>query len=369
LKTLITILGTRPEITKLSPLIPLLDRRFRHVIVHTEQHYDENMDRVFFRELELRAPDRYLGAGGAGIAPAIQIARILERLEPILAAEKPDAALVLGDTNSALAGALAAAKAQVPVAHVEAGCRSFNRATPEEQNRVLIDHLAEFLFAPDRQAVQHLEREGISSRRIIEAGSTALDAVARTQRFVGRDRLARFGVEPERYALATLHRAENTDDPDRLRDLVDALGCIAARLPLIFPVHPRTAQALERHGLALAATIRVCEPLGYLDFIALARDALFILSDSGGIQEEAAALNRPCLVLREETEWTRLVDAGKNFLVGTAPDAIVATAERLLEDPAWGAEIASRPAHLAFGASERIVGALWERLAGPQLAA
>jgi UDP-N-acetylglucosamine 2-epimerase (non-hydrolysing) len=362
MKTLLTVLGTRPEITKLSPLLPELDRRFRHVIVHTGQHYDENMDRVFFRELELRAPDRFLGAGAAGIGPAAQIGRMLERLEPILAEERPDTVLVLGDTNSALAGALAAAKANVPVAHVEAGCRSFNRATPEEQNRVAIDHLATFLFAPDAEAVEHLKREGLDAKRIFEVGSTALDAIDRMRRIASRDRLKAFGVEPDAYALATVHRAENTGDPRRMHDLCDAFERIGARLPVIFPVHPRTAGALATFGLALNGGVRTCEPLGYLDFVALARDALFILSDSGGVQEEAAALNRPCLVLRDETEWTRLVDAGKNFLVGTSPDAIVATAARFVDDPAWRAEVRAKSAPLALGAAQRIAQILSQRL-------
>ena len=350
---ILTVLGTRPEIVKLSPLLPLLDREFRQLVVHTGQHYDENMDRIFFRELRLRAPDRFLEAGSGGQGG--QTARMLERLEPIATRFRPEWALVLGDTNSTLAGALVAAKLRVRVVHVEAGCRSFNRAMPEELNRILVDHVADLLFAPDAEAVRHLRAEGIRGAKVRLVGNTGLDAARRTMHLASGARLRWYAVKPKRYALATIHRAENTDDPVRCARLMEALGRIARRLPVLFPAHPRTRNVLMQHGLRLAPGVRVLDPLGNLDFMALMQRAMFVLSDSGGIQEEAAVVNTPCLILREETEWTRLVDAGKNFLVGTRPTAIGRVADRLLDSPAFRARVAARKAPLNFGASRRIL--------------
>ncbi len=351
-RTLLTVLGTRPEIVKFSPLLPLLDRHFHHVLVHTGQHYDENMDRVFFRELRLRAPGHFLGAGSGG--QGVQTARMLERLEPLVLRARPAAVVVLGDTNSTLAGALVAAKLNIPVAHVEAGCRSFNRSMPEEKNRIMVDHVSDILFAPDAPAVAHLRSEGIPRSKIHRVGNTGLDAVRRTMRLAGRGRLRRFGVEPEKYAMVTLHRAENTDDLARLRRLIEAINRVADRVPVLFPIHPRTLAALRRRRVRLGRGVKVLEPLGNLDFIALMRDGLFVMSDSGGIQEEAAVVNRPCLILREETEWTRLVDAGKNFLVGTLPSNIERQAARLIESKALRRTIARKRAPLMFGASRSI---------------
>ncbi|NUN92240.1 MAG: UDP-N-acetylglucosamine 2-epimerase (non-hydrolyzing) [Verrucomicrobiae bacterium] len=350
---ILSVLGTRPEIVKFSPILPLLDRAFRHRLVHTGQHYDENMDRVFFRELRLRTPDDFLkvGSGGQGA----QTARMLERLEPILTRFAPEWVMVLGDTNSTLAGALVAAKRGIRIAHIEAGCRSFNRAMPEEINRVLVDHVSDLLFAPDAEAVRHLREEGIRAPKVHLVGNTGLDAVRRTMRLAGKERLRRFGVRSGGFALATIHRAENTDDPARCLRLMEALKRISTRLPVLFPVHPRTRGVLKRHGIRLAKRIRALDPLGNLDFVALMREAMFVLSDSGGIQEEAAVVNTPCLILREETEWTRLVKAGKNFLVGTHPAAICLAAERLMDSSAFRARVATRVAPLNFGASRRIL--------------
>lgn len=353
MNTVMTVLGTRPEIVKFSPLLPLLDRRFRHVLVHTGQHYDENMDRIFFRELRLKAPNHFLNVGSAG--QGAQTARMLERLEPIMMRAKPGMVLVLGDTNSTLAGALVAAKLNIAVGHVEAGCRSFNRAMPEEKNRVMVDHVSELLFAPDREAVRHLAAEGITGAKVHLVGNTGLDATRRTMQFAPRARLRKFGVDPDSYTLATLHRAENTDDLPRFARLIAALNQVAARAPVLFPIHPRTVVVLKRHRLKLGSGVKTLPPLGNLDFIALMRHALFVMSDSGGIQEEAAVVNRPCLVLREDTEWTRLVKAGKNFLVGTRTAGIVKVAARLLDSAAERRRIAARRAPLPFGATKKIM--------------
>jgi len=359
MKTVLTVLGTRPEIVKFSPLLPLLDRRARHVLVHTGQHYDDNMDRVFFRELQLKLPRYFLNVGSS--SQGRQTARMLELLEPILLKTKPDLVLVLGDTNSTLAGALVAAKLNIPVGHVEAGCRSFNRAMPEEKNRILVDHVSRWLFAPDTQAVSHLRNEGIRASWIHRVGNTGLDATRRALKLAHADRLRVFGVRTDSYALATLHRAENTDELDRFSRLVEAINRVGRRVPVLFPVHPRTVAVMKRHRIHLGKGVRALKPLGHLDFIALLRHSLFVMSDSGGIQEEAAVVNRPCLILREETEWTRLVRAGKNFLTGTWPEGVVRMAARLIDSPGFRKKTAQKRAPLQFGASESIMRILLTR--------
>jgi UDP-N-acetylglucosamine 2-epimerase (non-hydrolysing) len=357
-KTLVSVLGTRPEIVKFSPLLPLFDAHFRHVLVHTGQHYDANMDRIFFQELELKAPSHFLSVGREDAGAGVQTGLMLERLEPVFKEIRPDVVTVVGDTNSTLAGALVASKLNIPVAHIEAGCRSFNRRMPEEQNRVLVDHLSDLLFAPDSQAVAHLAREGIAGSHVHLVGNTGLDATRRTMEIAGAQRVATFGVEPNAFAIATLHRAENTNDVGRLKQLIAAMNALSARIPILFPVHPRTALVLKRNEISLAPGIRVLEPIGNLDFIALLRSALFVMSDSGGIQEEAAVVNRPCLILREDTEWTRLVDSGKNFLVGTATGPIVELGTQLVESAQLRADIAAREAPLQFGATDKILAIL-----------
>jgi len=352
MKTVVSILGTRPEIVKFSPLLPILDREYRHVLIHTGQHYDDNMDRIFFRELKLKLPKHFLSVGSG--RQGAQTARMLERLEPILFKLKPDLAFVLGDTNSTLAGMLAATKLNIPIAHVEAGCRSFNWSMPEEKNRVLVDHASTLLFSPDRDAVAHLKAEGIPSSKVHLVGNTGLDATVRTMRIASRDRLKKFKAKSEGFVLATLHRAENTDNPERLLNLISALNTISAKIPVLFPIHPRTRAVIRRNRIKLHPGLKALEPLGNLDFIALLRDCLLVLSDSGGIQEEAAVVNRPCLILREDTEWTRLVDAGKNFLVGIKPESIVKTADKLIASPAFYQQVRKRKAPLPFGATERI---------------
>jgi len=350
---ILSVLGTRPEIIKCSPVLPLLDRLFDHTLVHTGQHYDENMDRIFFRELALRPPDRFLDVGSGG--QGVQTARMLRRLEPVILEIGPDAVLVLGDTNSTLAGALVAAKLNIPTVHIEAGCRSFNRRMPEELNRILVDHVAKLLFAPDRPAVRNLRREGISPGAIHQVGNTGLDATRRTMKMAGPNRLRKFGARKGGYVLVTIHRAENTDDKDRFIRLITSLGEVGRRIPVLFPIHPRTREMLKRHRIRLGAGVHALPPLGSLDFTALLRHSLFVMSDSGGIQEEAAVVNRPCLILREETEWVRLVTAGKNFLVGTHTAGIVRMAWRLLDSPSLLRKIGNRPAPLRFGASQQIV--------------
>lgn len=349
--TVLTLLGTRPEIIKLSPLIPLLAERFTHVLVHSGQHYSYDLDARFFAELDLPAPDHALNVGSANHGE--QTARMLSRLEPILLAVQPDAVVVQGDTNTTLAGALAAAKLHIPVVHVEAGCRSFNRAMPEELNRVVVDHLAALLCAPDAASVGHLRAEGIADGRVAMVGSTAIDACERARPLAARATiLEQLGLAPGSYLALTLHRAENTT-PEILPGMLAALAELAAAEPIVFPVHPRTAAALKAQALSLPAGVIPCEPLGYLDTLRLVGAARALLTDSGGLQEEAAVLGTPALILRRETEWQSLVEAGFHTLAGNTPATILPAAARALTPDALAAA-RQRPSGLHRGASRRI---------------
>lgn len=350
---IITILGTRPEITKLSPLIPLLDKKFRQVLIHTGQHYDANLDTVFFRELGIRAPDRKLKTGSA--THGQQTARMLTDLEKIISKERPVFVLVQGDTNSAFSGALAAVKLGVPVVHVEAGCRSFNRQAPEEINRILIDHMAEFLIAPDRTAKENLAQEGIRGSSVFLSGNTSLDATKRVLPRLSKNRLRRFKLSAQNYALATVHRAETTNQQSRLSSVVAGINRLSRHLPIILPLHPRTQTLLKKYDLRWDPNVMICNPLGPLDFLTLLKYARFALTDSGGVQEEAAVLNTPCLILREETEWVRLVKAKKNFLVGTNAENIYQLGLRWIREEKFLTAIRKRRAPLTFGASNLIL--------------
>lgn len=345
---IVTVVGARPQFIKAAPVSRALRRRHVEILVHTGQHYDENMSAVFFDELDLPAPDHHLGVGSGG--HGVQTGAMLAKLEPILQAERPDWLLVYGDTNSTLAGALAAAKLRVPVAHVEAGLRSFNRAMPEEINRVLVDHLADRLFCPSQTAVENLTAEGIR-RGVQLVGDVMADALTEA---AGRARqkstiLARLGLSSGAYSLATVHRAENTDDLGRLARILAALSALDETV--IFPVHPRTRKALG----ALAGpgpNVRLIEPVGYLDLVRIAAEARLILTDSGGLQKEAYWLGVPCLTLRDETEWVETVRAGWNVLVGTHTEVILEKARTLVRP-------AARPPLYGDGrAAERIAASL-----------
>ncbi len=352
--TVLTVLGTRPEITKLSPVLPLLDAACTHVVVHTGQHYSFEMDAVFFHELALRAPDHLLHVGSAPHGE--QTARMLSRLEPVLTAERPDVVLVQGDTNTTLCGALSAAKLGIPVVHLEAGARSFDRRMPEELNRIVVDHVAERLLAADEVALANLAREGLADRAEV-IGSTAIDAVVRARPLAEASTvLERIGVEPGAFVVLTVHRAANTT-PEVLPGLVRALGEIAATERIVFPIHPRTAAAIRDQGLALDSRIVGIEPLGYLDMIRLVSAARVLLTDSGGLQEEAAVLGTPTLVLRTETEWTYLVEAGVQRLVGHGYDAVRANLARWLSPDGVG-ELRRHRAPIRAGAAARAVAAV-----------
>lgn len=323
--TVATIVGARPQFIKVAPVSRALSARagMHEVLIHTGQHYDANMSDVFFDELGIAPPDHHLGVGGGG--HGAMTGAMMIRLEPLLAELKPDWVLIYGDTNSTLAGALVAAKLHVPVAHVEAGLRSFNRAMPEEINRVVADHLSSALFASTVTAIDNLRREGIAGAAVHEVGDVMYDAALL---FAGKARagstiFGRLGLEPATYVLATLHRAENTDDPQRLAAIVSALDAVAREMPVVLPLHPRTASALRGRGLAFERVI-VTDPVGYLDMIALESNAAAIATDSGGVQKEAFFYRVPCVTLRDETEWVELVDLGWNRLAPPGRADIVA---------------------------------------------
>lgn len=330
----LTVIGARPQFIKAAVISRAIqvfnehrlhDGQVHEVVVHTGQHYDDEMSSIFFRELGMPTPDYHLGIGSG--PHGRQTGRMLEALEPVLQRERPDWVLVYGDTNSTLAGALAASKLGLPIAHVEAGLRSYNRSMPEETNRVLTDHLSALLFCPTARAVKNLSCEGIVAG-VHQVGDVMFDSLryylARTAH--AGELHARLGVHRGDYALATVHRAETTDRPECLSNIVDALGRLG--ILVVWPLHPRTKAALERTGLTrLPETVYAIPPVSYLEMLALQRDARVILTDSGGVQKEAFWLGVPCVTFRRETEWEETVEAGWNCLAGTDPERIVAAVQ------------------------------------------
>ncbi len=353
---LLTVVGTRPELIKLSPVIPLLRDTFDHRLVHSGQHYSYTLDTLFFEELCLPAPDYRLEVGSA--SQGVQTARILERLEPVLQEETPAAVIALGDTNTVLAAMLTAAKLHLPALHLEAGCRSFNRAMPEEINRIIADHVAAWCFAPGEREAGHLRAEGIPADRIHVVGSTAIDACLRNAPLAAERTLAQeLGLMPEGYVLLTLHRAENTA-PETLRGILEAIHTLAETWDFVFPIHPRTRAVME----ALTPPVKrhprlhIIEPVGYLDILHLVLHARAVMTDSGGLQEETATLGTPLLIARQETEWTYLVDAGAAVIVGNSHDSILSITPDLLERGRAGFEATDMSPQR--GAAERIVRAI-----------
>jgi UDP-GlcNAc3NAcA epimerase len=318
---LITIIGARPQFIKAATVSRVIATRdsIDEVIIHTGQHYDANMSDIFFKEMHIPKPDHHLGIGGSGHGQ--MTGRQLEAIERVLLEEEPDFVLVYGDTNSTLAGTLAAVKLHIPVAHVEAGLRSFNRRMPEEINRVLTDHAANLLFAPTETAVKNLRAEGLPANRIKLLGDVMYDAALfyrglsrRPHWFVER------GLRENAFLLATVHRAENTDDPVRLAGIF--AGLARSELPVVLPLHPRTRARIDAEGIIPASNIHIVPPVGYLEMVWLEIACSIIASDSGGVQKEAHFHGRRCVVLRDETEWVELVESGWNIIAGTDPDRI-----------------------------------------------
>jgi UDP-GlcNAc3NAcA epimerase len=334
----VSVVGARPQFIKASPLSRALRRSHREVLVHTGQHYDHGMSKIFFEELGIPVPDYDLGVGSG--PHGSQTGAMLGAIEAVLEKESPNAVIVYGDTNSTLAGALAAAKLHVPVAHVEAGLRSFNRAMPEEINRVVVDHLSTWLFAPSTTAAEHLSREGLTAG-VHVVGDVMVDALElhRERARSSAGVVERLGVAPRRYYLATIHRAENTDDADRLRQIFAALGRLD--LPVLLPLHPRTRKRVAETSVAIAGNVRALEPLGYLEMISMLADAACVLTDSGGMQKEAYFLGVPCVTMRDETEWVETVAVGWNIVAGPDTERILAavraqTGERRPRPPLYG---------------------------------
>ncbi|MBN1102080.1 MAG: UDP-N-acetylglucosamine 2-epimerase (non-hydrolyzing) [Deltaproteobacteria bacterium] len=344
-RTIVTVIGARPQFVKACILSNALNQRravcgsgsgiLKEVIIHTGQHYDYEMSRVFFDELHIPEPAYNLGISGGD--HGAMTGRMMEEIEAVLLKECPDLVLLYGDTNSTLAGALAAAKLHIPVAHVEAGLRSFNRKMPEEINRVLTDHVSTLLFCPTPTAVSNLRQEGIV-KGVFLVGDLMYDAFLLFRRRVEHRAhlLAELGLKPKEYLLATVHRSENTENPCRIKGIFTGLMQLARDLPVVVPLHPRTAGALVHIGLmeTVSQSLRLTKPVGYLDMAALERNALLIATDSGGVQKEAYFNRVPCLTLRDETEWEELVRAGWNVLVGADPERLSKGITHLLSSTA-----------------------------------
>ena len=329
---IVVVVGARPQFIKAAAVSRAIaehnkkspDCEIVEKIVHTGQHYDDNMSKIFFDELEISRPDCNLGVGSGPHGE--QTGKMLERIEAVLMKEKPDFCLVYGDTNSTLAGALASAKLHIPVAHIEAGLRSFNHRMPEEINRVVADHLSSLLFCPTETAVRNLTEEGISEG-VYKTGDVMYDCVlfySKKAKANEQKMLKRLNIRPKSYYLATVHRAENTDDDGRLVNIIEALSEIATlNCPVILPLHPRTLACINKRGLRFANNVKVIEPVSYLEMLALENNARMILTDSGGIQKEAYFLGVPCVTIRDETEWVETVESGWNTLVGANKHNII----------------------------------------------
>ena len=352
---IVTIVGARPQFIKAAAVSRAIEaynqrgsstgrlkskKKIHEIFVHTGQHYDYLMDRVFFEELELPRPDYHLGVGSG--SHARQTGMMLERIETVLKREKPEIVLVYGDTNSTLAGALTAAKLNIPVAHVESGLRSYNRSMPEEINRLITDHLAALLFCPTAQSVRNLEKEGIEdgeTRSVRNVGDVMYDSILHYSKLAEKKSTIlkdlgfhnrQSAIGNRQYYLATLHRAENTDDPKRLKSILEALTEIGREIPVLLPLHPRTKKMMKTYGLfPKSRRIRWIEPVSYLNMLSLEKNARAILTDSGGVQKEAYWLRVPCFTLREETEWVETVRSGWNVLVGTGAKRIIEEVNRL----------------------------------------
>ena len=325
--------GTRPEIIKMAPIIRFCEKNnIRQLLIHTGQHYSFEMDKIFFRELSLPPPSYNLEVGSGSHGK--QTGLLLRKMEEVLMRENISILLVEGDTNSVLAGGLAAAKLNIPVGHVEAGLRSYDKRMPEEINRILVDHVSSFLFAPTQLAENILIKEGIPKERIFVTGNTIVDAVYENLLLsdTNLDLLSRFGIKEKQFFLLTLHRQENVDDPERLQKVFAGLDLIYSKynMPILYPIHPRTKKRIAQFKLNLPNGVVLCEPVGYLEFLHLLSKSSLVLTDSGGIQEEACILKIPCVTLRENTERPETLEVGSNILVGTDPSAILKGIKKML---------------------------------------
>jgi UDP-N-acetylglucosamine 2-epimerase (non-hydrolysing) len=332
---ILNVVGARPNLMKIAPLVKEMARfpDITSTLLHTGQHYDDRMSQIFFDELEIPQPHVYLGVGSG--THAEQTSRVMLAFEKTLIEQNPDVVVVVGDVNSTLACAITAAKLWIPVAHVEAGLRSFDRSMPEEINRIVTDALSDSLFTTSRDADENLRREGVPSEKIHFVGNVMIDTLLQHRSRAERLNVpARFGLQEGGYALLTLHRPSNVDNPEVFAGILDGLIALQKNIPILFPAHPRTVERLREFGLEErvqgASRLRVVEPLGYMDFLGLLAHAKMVLSDSGGIQEETTILGVPCLTIRENTERPITVTAGTNILVGTDPGRILLEAQKIL---------------------------------------
>lgn len=328
------ILGTRPEIIKMAPLIRACEKqKINFFVLHTGQHFDYELDKKIFKDLELRQPKYNLHAGGKSFA--IQIGLMISRMTSILKKEHATVVVVQGDTNSVLTGALAASRIGIKIAHHEAGLRSHDISMPEEINRILTDHIADYLFAPTKNSVANLRREGINLAKIYLTGNTVVDAVMQHTKLAKQKSriLHKLELKHHQYVLATSHRAENVDLRDKLHNILNGLDNLAntLKLPIIFPIHPRTRNNIKKFSLKVPPSIRLLKPQGYLDFLNLEANAKLIVTDSGGLQEEACILKVPCVTIRENTERPETIKTGMNILAGTDPERIVRAALKVLK--------------------------------------
>jgi len=333
------VIGTRPEIIKMAPLIRACGKKnLDYFILHTGQHYSYEMDQAFFKDLELKEPKYNLEVGGKEYRK--QVGSMIRDIMSVLSKEKPDIVFVQGDTNSVLAGALAANKLGIPIGHHEAGLRSHDLTMLEETNRIITDHIADFLFAPTKDAMKNLKDEGIIHNRVYHTGNTVVDAVKQNLVLAKKkcDILKKLNLKKGKYFVATAHRAENVDIEKRLRGIFDGLMLVSQyyKMPILYPIHPRTVNNMQKFKIECPAGVRLLDPLGYLEFLQLEANAKMIITDSGGLQEEACILKVPCVTLRDNTERPETIDAGINVLAGTRPQRILDMTQMMLKkDMRW----------------------------------
>ena len=335
LKSICIILGTRPEIIKLSSVIRECQRKkYKYFILHTNQHYSKNMDKIFFEELKLPKPKYNLGVGSGTYAE--KTGKMLIGIEKILIKEKVNIVLVEGDTDTVLAGALAAAKLHIKVGHIEAGLRSYSREMPEEINRILTDHCSDFLFAPTRKAKDILIQEGIPKKKIFVTGNTIVDTIYQNLKLANKRSIIseKLNIKKKNYFLLTVHRAENTNKEKELREILEGVEMVYKKFGtvIIYPIHPRTGKMVKKFKLKISKGIKLTEPVSFLDFLWLETNAKLVLTDSGGVQEETCVLKIPCVTLRNNTERPETLDAGSNVLSGTNPERILRCVSKMLNN-------------------------------------
>jgi UDP-N-acetylglucosamine 2-epimerase (non-hydrolysing) len=328
------VLGTRPEIIKMSPIIAECEEQsIKYYIIHTNQHYSEHLDAIFFEQLNLPAPQYSLAVGSS--THGEQTANMLQKIEKIFLETQTSFVLVHGDTNTTLAGALSAAKLNIPVGHVEAGLRSHDRKMPEEINRIITDHLSDLCFVPTKNQKEILQNEGIQSSKIIVTGNTIVDAINRNMQFSNKNILEKHNIIAKNYFLATIHRAENVEDKDRLEQIFTALAEVGRinGIPVVAPLHPRTVKLIEKYRITLDSQIKNIDAVGYFEFLTLLKNTKLVLTDSGGIQEEACIMGVPCVTIRTNTERPETIEVGSNILGGIRKTTIIKAAGRLLTKP------------------------------------